>query len=251
MTTRIYANKDGTPALMTPTAVSSEGGSLSASGGTMTGALTLAGDPTAANEAATKNYVDNLIASKLAGYLPLSGGTMTGTIVINSSAYPAIAGNVTDRDYIDIGFPWATSAGGLVAFRAANYAGNPGGFEIYAKTSAGQTILKGKRNGELSWGGHVQASYFNATSDARKKENIERLPQGDWSGVHAYTYHFKKDEKKTPHVGLVAQEVQKVLPDAVSEDEEGFLTLDYNAVVAALVEKVNELSSRLEALEAS
>lgn len=52
------------------------GSYLPLTGGTMTGALNLQGDPTASNQAATKHYSDTLAATEL----PLAGGTLSGTL---------------------------------------------------------------------------------------------------------------------------------------------------------------------------
>ena len=54
---------------------------LPLAGGTLTGALTLSGDPTATNHAANKNYTDTQDALKLS----LAGGTMTGNIVMSGT----------------------------------------------------------------------------------------------------------------------------------------------------------------------
>lgn len=61
------------------------------SGGTMTGALVLSGDPTENLQAATKQYVDNATGGGFTEaeadlrYLQLSGGTMTGNLILNGS----------------------------------------------------------------------------------------------------------------------------------------------------------------------
>ena len=51
------------------------------------------------------------------------------------------------------------------------------------------------------------------------------------------------------HVGLLAQDVQAVLPEAVTEDANGHLLLDYNAVVAVLVEEVARLRREVDCLK--
>lgn len=56
------------------------------SGSTMTGYLTLVGDPVNANHAANKNYVDTQIAAiDLSAYLPLAGGTMAGNLAMDNN----------------------------------------------------------------------------------------------------------------------------------------------------------------------
>lgn len=67
------------------------GGYLALSGGAMTGILTLAGDPVSDLDAASKAYVDAMVATggpPIVGgtYLPLAGGTMTGGIVMENAA---------------------------------------------------------------------------------------------------------------------------------------------------------------------
>ena len=51
-------------------------------------------------------------------------------------------------------------------------------------------------------------------------------------------------------LGVIAQEVEAVFPEAVSEDSSGYKLVDYGGLVAVLIEAVNELATRVEALEA-
>lgn len=90
--------------------------------------------------------------------------------------------------------------------------------------------------------GNMFATSFQATSDIRKKENIISINNANLSSLNTYSYNFigSKDRK----IGLIAQEVEKLYPEAVTTDEEGFKSLDYNAIVALLVVKVNELEKK-------
>ena len=100
----------------------------------------------------------------------------------------------------------------------------------------------------LMEGEWINAAGFTATSDARHKRDLTPV-RYDLSSITAYHYVLKDDGK--PHVGLIAQEVQQIIPDAVSADKDGTLSLDYNAVVAALVEEVNALKRRCDSLESA
>ncbi len=73
-------------------------GYLLKSGGTMTGALVLAADPTTALGAATKHYVDESIAG-VTGFLPEAGGTMTGALAL--AADPVSAMQAATKEYVD------------------------------------------------------------------------------------------------------------------------------------------------------
>ena len=98
--------------------------------------------------------------------------------------------------------------------------------------------------------GTLSATALTATSDERVKDIIEEVRYVDFSQLHTYRYTFKSDKTKTERVGLLAQEVQQVIPEAVI-DNNGTYALDYNAVVSALVAKVNQLEERIAQLEDS
>jgi hypothetical protein len=78
-------------------------GYLKLSGGTMSGALVLAADPTQAPQAATKNYVDSKIAGiaipNVSGFLPVAGGAMTGPLI--TARDPQSAMEAANKEYVD------------------------------------------------------------------------------------------------------------------------------------------------------
>jgi hypothetical protein len=98
-----------------------------------------------------------------------------------------------------------------------------------------------------TFSGAVKASSFQATSDIRKKFDLTEIKDIDLSSLKAFEYNL--NGAKGRFTGLIAQEVEKVLPTAVKLDDEGFLSLDYNAIVAVLVNKVNQLEARISKLE--
>ena len=166
-----------------------------------------------------------------ATYLPLTGGTMS----LGADAGLKFNGQAQICSYMD----------GAVCIRNLKdptmpkiYMGNLG--------SGGGTLSYTNPGDYFAFSAAVKAPSFQATSDARKKTGLTPV-HPDLSGLTAYRYTLKDDGKT--HVGLVAQEVEKVIPEAVAEDKEGFLALDYNAVVAALVDEVNQLKARVAELE--
>ncbi|WP_161557453.1 glycosyl hydrolase family 28-related protein [Acidisarcina polymorpha] len=92
------------------------GSYLSATGGTMLGPLLLSSDPTSAQQAADKHYVDDSVGS----LLPLSGGSLTGPLTL--AADPTGALQAATKEYVDTS---SGSAGGaLTAANAAQAAAN-------------------------------------------------------------------------------------------------------------------------------
>ena len=99
--------------------------------------------------------------------------------------------------------------------------------------------------------GTVQAATINATSDAALKADIRPIPQALDMIAALRGVQFNWVDTGLPSAGLIAQDVQAVLPEAVSTADAGHLTLNYNAVVGVLVEAVKKLTARVEYLEAS
>lgn len=172
-------------------------------------------------------------ADVAATYLPLSGGTMS----LGSETGIKFNGQAQICSYMD----------GAVCIRNLKDPTTPKIYMDNLGNGAG-TLSYTNPGDYFAFSAAVKAPSFQATSDARKKTGLTPV-HPDLSGLTAYRYTLKDDGKT--HVGLVAQEVEKVIPEAVSEDKEGFLALDYNAVVAALVDEVNRLRERVEALEAA
>ncbi|MBT8449281.1 MAG: tail fiber domain-containing protein [Gammaproteobacteria bacterium] len=71
------------------------------------------------------------------------------------------------------------------------------------------------------------ASLTSVLSDIRAKENIKRVGKTD-SGLNVYTYNYKGHPQT--HMGVMAQEVEESIPEAVHEFN-GLKTVDYTKVV--------------------
>jgi len=96
--------------------------------------------------------------------------------------------------------------------------------------------------------GTIIATQFSATSDLAKKENLEVVDDAlsKIQKLTGYTYDMKEDGIRK--AGLIAQDVEKVLPEAVDGDE-GEKVLDYNATIALLVNAIKEQQLQIEELK--
>jgi hypothetical protein len=81
----------------------------------------------------------------------------------------------------------------------------------------------------LLGGASLLTGLFGKLSDVRAKENIEPVGKLD-DGQKVYAYNYKGDP--TPEIGLLAQEVEKVRPDAVATGPDGLKRVDYAAATA-------------------
>ena len=102
----------------------------------------------------------------------------------------------------------------------------------------------GKANGLYRKGNH-SVSY----SDRRLK-NVGEVFSGGLDKIKqlkVYNYTFKDDKSKTPRVGVIAQDLQKVFPNAVTKGEDGFLRIRWEDMFYALINAVKELDLRITA----
>ena len=90
------------------------------------------------------------------------------------------------------------------------------------------------------------------SSDERLKDNITKIdnPLDKVLSISGNTFDWNEKSNKSGHdVGLIAQEIEKVLPEAVTTRDNGYLAVDYHKVVPRLVEAIKELSAKVDELE--
>nr|DAM60404.1 MAG TPA: Neck appendage protein [Caudoviricetes sp.] len=116
---------------------------------------------------------------------------------------------------------------------------------------------KGGKNAVVWWNqvGSGSVKYWSdKASDRRLKENITSATINALDAINKLDmveFDFIKD-KKHEEVGLIAQEVEQVIPQAISrnpENEDDFLHIDYTAFVPYLIKAIQELNQKVERLE--
>ena len=99
---------------------------------------------------------------------------------------------------------------------------------------------------QMSVGGGVQSTFYNATSDERLKTNIETLydPLQQVEQLRGVSYNWKHEPESGLQYGLIAQELEQIIPEAVSNsntnNKYGFQTknINYFALIPFLVESI-------------
>ncbi|MDP2103442.1 MAG: tail fiber domain-containing protein, partial [Candidatus Gracilibacteria bacterium] len=89
-------------------------------------------------------------------------------------------------------------------------------------------------------------------SDIRLKKEISQIenPLEKISKLNGVTYYWKdnkKDDKR--QIGVIAQDIEKVFPEAVTTDEKGMKSVAYGNLVAPLIEAVKEQQEQIRRLE--
>lgn len=104
-------------------------------------------------------------------------------------------------------------------------------------------------NNEVIVDGTVKATDFNSTSDIRKKENIVEI-EGALEKVNALRgVLFDWKDGSGASGGIIAQEVEEVLPSLVKEGEHK--TVIYNGLIGLLIQAVKEMSAEIEELKSA
>lgn len=101
--------------------------------------------------------------------------------------------------------------------------------------------------------GNVTAVAYLYSSDRRLKTDITDLSGGlaKLDALHPVNFRFIKDgDNGRQHIGLIAQDVQKVYPQAVRSDGAGMLSVDYPALIAPTIQAVKELKAENDNLRA-
>ena len=150
-----------------------------------------------------------------------------------------------------------------------NKAFNPTGglyVSLIAKEDDARTMKMTDNSPIKDYAKSFPGDFVGAYSDRRLKyvgkassAGLDKIRQ-----LKVFNYTFKKDPKKEPHVGVIAQDLQKIFPNAVKKGADGFLTIRmedmFYAVINAIKEldakyqaqekRINELEKRIEKLEA-
>jgi hypothetical protein len=157
----------------------------------------------------------------------------TGTLELINSAYNAIAFSFTDNGYF-----YATEEIHAKIFRDID---NSAYYLDPLSTGTSLNVA----------GSIVAAGNVTAYSDIRVKDNVEDITDAvdKLSQIRGVTYtRTDLDDKERKYAGVIAQEIEHVLPEAVFDNGK-VKGVDYNATIALLIEAVKEQQKRIDKLE--
>jgi hypothetical protein len=177
--------------------------------------------------------------------------TSDGNVLIGTTSYTTFSGinNVAVQN--PTGYSVASGGTGI-SYASERIAFNAGQFYVLNESSAGVVLT----NGSTAWA---------AQSDERLKDIIEPIEDAlnKVGSIRAVIGKYKSDKNGTRRSFLIAQDIQKVLPEAVEycklptgNDETKYLSVRYTDMIPLLVASIKEqqtlienLTTRLNALE--
>ena len=208
---------------------------------------------------------ENITASATASLAKISGSLIesTGDFTLNSSGDIILDADGTDVILKDGG----TSFG---SFKRAS-----SDFIIKAETADKDILFKGtddsttitalqldmSAGGNAQFLGNISGSQIEASgdviafgsSDRNLKDNIQPienpLEKMDKIGGYTFVWNNKQSTYQGKDVGVVAQEIQEVLPEIVSGRANGYLGVKYEKIVPLLIESIKENTKKIKELE--
>lgn len=120
----------------------------------------------------------------------------------------------------------------------------------HTKTLSANVITVVNMTGTNITGTTITATDFNSTSDVRLKININSIdsPIDKITRLNGVRFDWKDTNK--PSIGLIAQEVEEVIPEVVHNDDRGMKTVNYGLLVAILIEAIKEQQKEINTLKA-
>ena len=185
---------------------------------------------TVTSNATSSNTVSTIVARDGSG--DFSAGTITATL----------SGNATS----------STTATSATNITLADESSDATCFPIFAATATGDQPPKTDASA-LTYDastGTLAATNVNSTSDVNLKTDIHNIEDAITTINQIRGVKFRWRELDIPSVGVIAQEVEEVLPELISvRSDNGTKSVNYNGLVGVLIEAVKELSTRVEHLE--
>ena len=116
------------------------------------------------------------------------------------------------------------------------FGGNAGTLYCLAGTSGGVGLTQGA----TSWSSLSDATLKNVTG-------TYTTALADIAEIEPVKFTWKSDTENKPQVGVLAQSVQKVVPEAVNTDDEGILSVRYTDMIPLLIASIQELNAKVDA----
>jgi hypothetical protein len=196
----------------------------------------------------------------------------TGTDVIITAATGSLAGILTAETQTIGGIKtFSSTISGSINGNAATVTNGVyttgdqtiGGIKTFANTTAsttyttGAVIVSGGLGvaGAINAGGDVTAY---ATSDSRLKTNIENITDAlskvckldgvtyNWNDL---AHEIENKDTNIREVGVLAGQINEVLPEVVTVRESGYMAVRYEKIVPLLIEAIKELQAKVDKLE--
>jgi hypothetical protein len=198
--------------------------------------------------AAGSNTISGLTNSNLSGSAGITNANLANS-TISGVSLGSNLNTLTFGTYLT-----GTSYNGSSAVTLGVSASNTGSSNLVARDASGDFTAGTISVTNLTATQTIQAKDFNSTSDINLKENVEIINNAldIVNSIRGVKFDWKETQK--PSVGVIAQEVEEILPELVTTTAAAAplyesKTVNYNGLIGVLIEAVKELSAEVQELK--
>ena len=183
-----------------------------------------------------------------------SGNVLTsnGTSWVSQTPIVTASPGTTGNVLVSNGTSWISQAPGASGLSIVNETASASTYYPTLSTVTTGTISAANTSSTKLYfvpsTGTLNATIFNALSDEKYKTNVKTISNPLELTAQLRGVWFNWVDNNAVSMGLIAQEVEKVLPDLIT-DSEGTKSLNYNALIGLLIEDIKELKAKIEKLE--
>lgn len=172
-------------------------------------------------------------------------------LVSGNDIHTLVEGKTTGNVVIGLRGANTSSKFAVISGKGDYYSNNTYDHTAFSVDSSGSFMFNGtgQITGSLEVKGDVTAFY---SSDERLKDNIQPIesPLEKIFKINGVSFDWnEKSDKKGHDVGVIAQEIEKVLPELVVERDSGYKAVRYEKIVALLIEAIKQQQLQIDELK--
>jgi hypothetical protein len=247
------------------TAVSGNGIALTAinasniASGTIANARTTADSANGASTIVLRDGSGAFTAGSITGSLFTGNGSALSAINASNISSGTVAtarlgsGTANASTFLRGDQTYATiAAGGLTLTNDTTT--NASYFPLLTTSTSGSISIANVSSTKLIYNpstGNLSATIHHSSSDARLKTDITPISDAlvKVSQINGVTYVRTDTNETIRHTGVIAQEVEAVLPEVIAVGVDGYKVVAYGNMIGLLVEAIKELKAEVDALK--
>lgn len=188
--------------------------------------------------------------TQLPSFLAVNTTTIAVTSPLIANGTSGTTGQVLSSNGTTGSPYWVTFTGGASA--EDDTATNGTRYILFANQTSGSVNTAYVSSTKLLYNpstGALTSTIVTASSDQSLKTNIETIQNPNFILNSLRGVSFNRVDSGLKDYGVIAQEIEQVLPDIVHEDGDGYKSVSYNSIIGFLIENAKEQQKKIDQLE--
>jgi hypothetical protein len=201
---------------------------------------------TSNNDGAGSGLDADLLDGQQGSYYQNAGNLNAGTVPTARLG----SGTANGTTYLRGDQTWATISGG--ATLSNDTTTNATYFPTFSNSTSGTYSTAFVSNTKCTFNpstGTLSATVFTSLSDITQKKNIQKISNSTTliKQINGVRFDWKDNDESS--AGVIAQEVEEIMPEIVHTNDEGIKSVNYNGIIGLLVEAIKEQQNQIEELK--